>query len=168
MQTCPHCRKSNPDADAYCYACGHILPSAVKQIIPSTEFLDTSYEAMEPIRRWGTAYFQETSRLTLIFRDQNAVLVIPILERVVVGRSHDDPFPDQPDVDLTPYRGDELGVSRRHLAFVRGHNTISVIDLGSANSTFLNGQRLLPHEPRILRDNDELRLGRLVLRVKFR
>ena len=38
---------------------------------------------------------------------------------------------------------------------------------GSANSTYLNGQRLLPSEPRILRDNDELRLGRLVIRVTF-
>jgi predicted component of type VI protein secretion system len=42
-----------------------------------------------------------------------------------------------------------------------------VTDLGSANSTFLNGQRLMPHEPRVLRDNDEVRLGRLVFRVNF-
>jgi pSer/pThr/pTyr-binding forkhead associated (FHA) protein len=61
----------------------------------------------------------------------------------------------------------DYGVSRNHLTLSRDNDTIFVTDLGSANSTFLNGQRLMPHEPRILRDSDELRLGRLVVRVNF-
>ena len=35
------------------------------------------------------------------------------------------------------------------------------------NGTFLNGQRLVPNQPRILRDGDEIRLGHLVLYVRF-
>ena len=58
-------------------------------------------------------------------------------------------------------------MSRRHLDLPRQHDTILVTDLGSANSTYINGQRLIPREPRILRDNDELRLGRMVIRVTF-
>lgn len=50
---------------------------------------------------------------------------------------------------------------------MRDHDTVVVSDMGSANSTYLNGQRLMPYEPRILRDNDELRLGRLVIRISF-
>jgi pSer/pThr/pTyr-binding forkhead associated (FHA) protein len=61
----------------------------------------------------------------------------------------------------------EQGVSRRHLSITRDHDTVTVTDLGSANHTYLNGQRLIPFEHRILRDNDELRLGRLVIRVAF-
>ncbi|NLF75923.1 MAG: FHA domain-containing protein, partial [Chloroflexi bacterium] len=68
---------------------------------------------------------------------------------------------------LSPYDALEKGVSRRHMMVSREHDTVAVMDLGSANSTYLNGQRLLPSEPRILRDNDELRLGRLVIRVTF-
>jgi hypothetical protein len=29
MQPCPNCAKENPPGEAYCYACGHILPSAL-------------------------------------------------------------------------------------------------------------------------------------------
>ena len=84
-----------------------------------------------------------------------------------VGRTHDDESLPQPEVDLSPYGATKLGVSRNHLTLSRDHDTIFVTDLGSANSTYLNGQRLMPHERRILRDNDELRLGRLVVRVNF-
>lgn len=38
----------------------------------------------------------------------------------------------------------------------QGHN---VIDLGSRNGTFVNGQRLLPNTPRSLRDGDTVRFG---------
>jgi len=44
---------------------------------------------------------------------------------------------------------------------------VQAFDLGSANGSFLNGQRLYPNEKRIVRDSDELRLGRLVMRVRF-
>ena len=41
------------------------------------------------------------------------------------------------------------------------------IKAGSHNGTYLNGQRLIAHQPRVLRDGDDIRLGFLVLRVKF-
>ena len=88
-------------------------------------------------------------------------------KELLVGRAHDQESLPQPDVDLAPHGGMEHGVSRNHLTLTRDHDTIFVTDLGSANSTYLNGQRLMPHEPRILRDNDELRLGHLVMRVNF-
>ena len=43
-----------------------------------------------------------------------------------------------------------------------------VSDLGSANGSFINGQRLLAKEIRVLRHGDELRLGKLVMTVSFR
>ncbi len=72
-----------------------------------------------------------------------------------------------PDIDLTPHDAIEKGVSRTHAVLTRDQETVVVADLNSANGTFLNGQKLMPNEPRILRDNDELRLGRLVIRVAF-
>jgi hypothetical protein len=167
MQTCPHCGKENADVDAYCYACGHILPAAVQEVHNATQQLADLYEAMEPRRRWGTAYFDRRNKLQIYLRDLDQTFTIEVNGEVVLGRSHDEPSLALPDVDLTPYNAAEYGVSRRHLALTRDHDTISVVDLGSANNTYLNGQRLIPNEHRILRDNDELRLGRLVIRVAF-
>jgi pSer/pThr/pTyr-binding forkhead associated (FHA) protein len=72
-----------------------------------------------------------------------------------------------PDLDLDPYGGADKGVSRNHAAIVRRDGALSVVDKGGANGTFLNGQRLIPHQPRILRDGDDLRLGHMVLQVRF-
>ena len=48
-------------------------------------------------------------------------------------------------------------------AIRRGEDTLTLVDLGSVNGTHLNGQRLVPNQPRVLRDGDEIRLGRLVV-----
>jgi pSer/pThr/pTyr-binding forkhead associated (FHA) protein len=87
---------------------------------------------------------------------------------VVLGRSAGDNSV-RPDVDLSEQRGSELGVSRLHLGlrYDGGSNAVHVYDLGSANGSFINNQRLNPREVRFLRDGDQLRLGRLVMSVKF-
>ncbi len=168
MQTCPHCGRENAEADAYCYACGHILPMALAESMNGTSKLrEEVYENLEPRRRWGTAYFDRQARLQLSFRDSNDMIIVTIDDQIVLGRMHNEQGVPLPDVDLNPFEALEKGVSRNHLALSRDQDTIVVTDLGSANSTYLNGQRLMPYEPRILRDNDELRLGRLVVRVSF-
>lgn len=169
MQICPNCSKENPVGEAYCFACGHILPAALTGlgIALSTVKLADVYEKLEPQRRWGTAYFPQQSQIQLTFRDSGEKLLIDVKTEVVLGRRHNAPKVEQPDIDLRPYNALEKGVSRRHLAIARDQDTIVVSDLGSANHTHLNGQRLLPYEPRILRDSDELRLGHLVIQVTF-
>lgn len=167
MQACPHCGKENAETEAYCYSCGHILLSEL-QLDGVTNKLEDDFEDMEPQRRWGTAYFDRRAILRLTFRDTNDVLDIDVNDRVVLGRARIvETDAEAADIDLTPYGAVDKGVSRAHLLLEREHDTIIITDLKSSNHTFLNGQRLMPHEPRILRDNDELRLGHLVLRVTF-
>ena len=169
MQVCPHCGRQSPDVEAYCYSCGHILPNALADAESDAtgRLKDALYEAMEPRRRWATAYFDRQSQLRLHFRDSDAVMVLDVDREIIVGRAHSEPGVPLPDVVLWPDGGLEKGGSRNHLALRRDHDTVVVSDMGSANSTYLNGQRLIPYEPRILRDNDELRLGRLVIRISF-
>lgn len=69
-----------------------------------------------------------------------------------------------PDNDIVL---DDPQVSRHHAQVVRRGDEISVEDLGSTNGTLVNGVRLAPHAPQPLRDGDELRLGKLALRVFF-
>lgn len=44
------------------------------------------------------------------------------------------------------------GVSRRHAEFHPAPGGVTVIDLGSANGTYVDSERLAPHIPRLLTD----------------
>ena len=59
-------------------------------------------------------------------------------------------------------------VSRQHARITRQGKLVVIEDLGSTNGTHLNGQRLIPHQPRVLRDGDEIRLGKLVCHIFFK
>jgi hypothetical protein len=159
-QKCDNCGRSNPASDLYCLACGHILPAGLKAV--ATHSLPD--ETLKPQLRWGTAYFGENTLLRIHVRDTNDIIEAHFETDCVLGRLVDDAVPD---VDLTPHQAMDLGVSRRHVKLTRQSATIMVQDLGSANGTFLNGQKLLPYQPRVLRNEDELRLGRMVLRISF-
>jgi pSer/pThr/pTyr-binding forkhead associated (FHA) protein len=73
-----------------------------------------------------------------------------------------------PDLDLSPDGGLEGGVSRHHCKIHQRGSTYLVEDVGSANGTFLDGQRLTPYLPHVLKDEDELQLGRIKLQVIIR
>jgi hypothetical protein len=72
-----------------------------------------------------------------------------------------------PDVDLTPYGGREMGVSRRHASLRVDGKQLLLMDLHSANGTKLNGEAVPPQEPVRLLDGDEIRLGKLVVHIYF-
>jgi len=70
-----------------------------------------------------------------------------------------------PDLDLTPDGGRKGGVSRRHCKIHQQGSDYLVEDVGSANGTFLNGQRLTPYLPHVLENGDKLQLGHIELQV---
>ncbi len=72
----------------------------------------------------------------------------------------------KPTVDLTGYGGYEKGISRLHAA-IRRHpqGGLMVEDMGSANGTWLNGDRLQPYAPQRLKSGDRLTLARLPIAV---
>jgi hypothetical protein len=119
---------------------------------------------LKPQLRWGTAYFGEQMILRVHVRDTNELIETRFDKECVLGRAVED---SAPDVDLTPHQGVELGVSRQHVKLTRQESTVMVQDLGSLNGTYLNGRKLLPYQPRVLRNEDELSLGHLALRVSF-
>lgn len=70
-------------------------------------------------------------------------------------------------VDLSPYRGYLLGVSRHHVSITQTPEGCLIKDLGSANGTWLNGARLSAFVPYVLKDGDHLELGHLSLTIRF-
>lgn len=161
QQICENCGKGNPANEKYCYACGHILPAGLQAV--ATHSLPGD-NALKPQLRWGTAYFGDHMVLRVHVRDANELIEKRFETDCVLGRTLPD---DAQAIDLTPYQAVDLGVSRQHAKLSRQSATIMVQDLGSTNGTFLNGQKLLPYQPRVLRNEDELCLGNLVLRVSF-
>jgi hypothetical protein len=108
------------------------------------------------------------NQTTVIFAllDSDLVLPVHVADRVVIGRIDADGS-DKVDIDLMPYEGRKLGISRRHAALYRSRHTVSLVDLNSSNGTYLNGIRLVPHQPRLLREGDEVRMGNMRFRITF-
>lgn len=108
-------------------------------------------------------------RLLLQIGDQNQTTVgLEVRERVLLGRS--DPISNfYPGLDLTPYGGQDGGVSRRHAAIVQDGNSQALYleDMNSTNGTRINGFSLEPRRRYRLRDGDEIELGRVRMVLRF-
>jgi pSer/pThr/pTyr-binding forkhead associated (FHA) protein len=102
--------------------------------------------------------------LILVINDQS----VPLLEfrEVILGRFAPTDS-SQPDIDLGPYGAEHKGVSRRHIRINHAKGKFWVIDLGSTNGTWLNGQRLKPVAEYPIQHGDRLRLGELDVEVKL-
>lgn len=69
-----------------------------------------------------------------------------------------------PDVDLDRH-DPEAKISRRHARIIREKGSYMIEDLGSTNGTFVNrGRRLLPGNKNVLKDGDEVIVGKTFLR----
>jgi hypothetical protein len=99
--------------------------------------------------------------------DSGLSVTIEPKQEMILGR-RDPATGAQPDIDLTPYAGYRMGVSRRHAAIRRSSDThLDLWDLGSSNGTYLNGNKLVSYRPNRLHDGDEIRLGQMVMRIFF-
>jgi hypothetical protein len=72
-----------------------------------------------------------------------------------------------PDLNLNPYGAREKGVSRVHAALRHDHSQVLLIDLGSTNGTRLNGRPVAAHQAVKVSNGDEIRLGKLLLKITF-
>jgi pSer/pThr/pTyr-binding forkhead associated (FHA) protein len=160
---CPKCKNSIDEKAAICPFCGELLmtPNEATRALGNTDF-------EEGIPRWGTAHFGARTNLVLQVRGTSKTFVFDAdqIVELVIGRIDPDTG-EAPPVDLQEVGGIDKGVSRRHAAVIKHNDKLQLIDKGSPNGTFLNGQRLMQNQPRILRDGDEVRLGHLVVVVSF-
>jgi pSer/pThr/pTyr-binding forkhead associated (FHA) protein len=83
----------------------------------------------------------------------------------MIGR--EDPISNiYPEVDLTQHGGEEGGVSRLHAKMLVNNGQYLVEDQNSTNFTYINRQRLQAKTPTPIKDGDELRLGRVVMKFQ--
>lgn len=166
MRTCPYCAEQNREGVLFCEECGQPFVGA-QAIMATSQFENQERASLRGRVTWGTARFDRHAVVVVHVRDAREPLTLFPKDEIVLGRS-DAHSPIVPDVDMAPYGAAEQGVSRRHAVIRRGEDTLTLIDLGSTNGTHLNGQRLIPHQPRVLRDGDEIRMGKLIFHIFFK
>jgi len=161
-QTCAHCNTVNDKGSFICYNCGNLLE------IPSLE-KSTRVLKQDKGYVYSADHFGEHSTLVLRLRGTATAYQLAahqLKQGQIVGRNTSGQTPNA-HIDLTGQQGEQLGVSRRHLhlSFDPRNQSVKITDIRSANGTFVNNQKLLPGEARVLRHGDRLRLGRLEMAV---
>ncbi len=169
MRNCAYCGHENREGLLFCEECGQSLAgdSAAATAMASTKQLQNVPDELGTKATWGTARFGSESSIIIHIRDAAEPIVLQPRQETIFGRA-DINTRTLPDMDLSPYGALEKGVSRIHAAIRRSEDTLTLVDLGSVNGTFLNGQRLIPNQPRVLRDGDEIRFARLVVHIYFK
>ena len=145
---CPHCHYRNEDSSLSCNLCGRVLeqPGATTDVIPQTPASPSP-----PTRREGRASVAHTGKLFV-----HSLAGPPIRLR-----------PDQP-LFIGRAQGNDLvlpseAVSRRHARVEYRDPHFYLVDQGSANGSYLNGD-LVRDAP--LAPGDEIRIGIFALQVK--
>jgi len=164
MKTCPYCAHENREGVFFCEDCGHPF---VGSQVATTQLAAEDQAQLRGRITWGTARFEHAASIVIRVRDHDEPINLVPKDEILLGRS-DSQSGLMPDLDMAPYGAAEFGVSRRHALIRRGEDTLMLVDLGSTNGTHLNGQRLTPNQPRVLRDGDEVRMGRLVFHIYFK
>ena len=159
---CPVCGTKNRPGIIICLNCDSDLYSALLEQI-TTKPLDRNRE-----RKLDLSQMMPSSNpLVLYIRNAPEPLALPRSGQVTLGRIEEHDEEHQPDIDLEAYSANDLGVSRQHLELDTEADPPTVTDLDSFNGTFINGQRLTPHHAYPVQCSDEIRLGRLVMRLFY-
>ena len=173
-QTCPSCGAQNPAGEAYCANCGVSLlgtpaPAAVgtnaATVMPPAAAPVAQEPAVAPAAPVAMPAAPTAMSARLIVEADNQEFDLSGKDNVVIGRE-DAVSNIFPDVDLTPHGGEEGGVSRLHARIFIENGQYMIEDENSTNFTFVNRQRLAGKTPTPLHDNDEIKLGRVLLRFK--
>jgi len=165
MIKCPSCGKRHPENTLFCDECGaYLLAEGRKRTDPlAAEEVDWMETEMGTT---GLLDNPDAEPLTvrLSIPDSGRQVEFTLTKEVSLGRL-DPATATFPDIDLTTDGALEKGVSRRHAKITRKGAELFLEDLGSVNGTLLNGKRLTPYLPHVLSDKDEIRVGRLLMRI---
>ncbi len=167
MSKCPNCQRENAEGAILCDFCGYVIdPAAIAQVTETRDLGEGERGQNQP--RWGSARFDEKTLLVLRIVHSGHIIRANVHTEggTVLGRYN--PATDtSPEVDLTGYDAEKFGVSRQHARLSIVDGSLYVTDLDAPNGTYLNSLRLTALQPRILRDGDEIRLGKLRIQITF-
>ena len=161
MIVCPSCQHENLDGTVFCSDCGMQL-TGIDPIVTQ----NISEEIVELTEDRKTAVFPKDLDAWASIHLVDSGQILPLADRkeFTLGRIS-EAQPIMPDIDLTPYQAYASGVSRLHAVIKHEREKVYVMDLGSANGTYLNGKRLKPNTKQVLNHGNMLSLGKLKIQV---
>lgn len=166
MIVCPNCKHSNMAGTMFCSECGAQLvgkDTLITQNISTGQIDESILKDVAPHTfpapagvgdAWGSLHLLDTGQM-MPLNGRNEFT----LGRVSEGQ------PIMPDVDLSPYQAYASGVSRLHAVIKRVTQGVVIMDLGSANGTYVNGKRLSVNVEQVLDHGDVVALGKLKIQV---
>ena len=164
MIICTNCNHTNISGAMFCTECGASLVGADSL---TTQTIETG-QVKESLRNKPSHVVQSAvamkSWVTLHLMDTGQVLPLAERNEFTIGRISDGQ-PIMPDIDLSPYQAYASGVSRLHAVIKREADHIFLMDLASANGTFINGKRLVPNVEHTLKNGDVVALGKLKIQI---
>jgi hypothetical protein len=163
---CPVCKTKNEIEAVVCGNCGTALEDPFMDPGARTKTTDMQAVDLERIKNWSIneATVPDGGIAVYVEGEFNPVY-IDAKGEFVVGRKVGTT--SEGLLDLSASGGYHLGVSRRHAVIRRTDHGYDVLDLGSANGTWLNDERLLPHKSYPLDSGSHLRLGNMRLFVRY-
>jgi pSer/pThr/pTyr-binding forkhead associated (FHA) protein len=171
MILCPNCLHKEMVGALFCSECGAqlIFPDGV----PTGTIRTTSHLKRVEGQDTGEATpappptTVSESLVSLNIVSSGDILPISGQDEVTVGRVSEGQ-PVIPDIDLTPYKAYESGVSRMHASIRLVNDQVMVTDLGSANGTRINGRKITANVPHPIKHGDILTLGKFKIQVLLR
>ena len=158
---CPDCGHANRTGVLVCEICGEDLYDALLDNVA------TSKLSVDVARELDLQNSPSSSNpIVMYIARVDEPISINRLNNLMIGRVDPDTG-KAADIDLTEFDAQNHGVSRRH-ARIDALNKPMIMDLGSFNGTFLNGERLTPQQLYPLSSGDEVILGKLTTRVYFK
>lgn len=160
---CPVCTNKNELAAAFCIHCGAPLePSPEGR--PTTTSVDMDPKVVSEIaeKTFIESLEAPASGISLYLSGHSKPIYTLQEKQFVLGRRIRKEK-EQGLVDLAPFGAFENGVSKQHALLRQAGNCYEIMDIGSTNGTWLNGQRLVPNRPYRLNSGMQIHLGRLCL-----
>lgn len=165
MIACPVCQQTEPEGEVFCSECGARLVTLWAEVTSTEAFIDTALVRETARLRTSAPLKLVNGQISLAFVGQGQPLILEGRSEYVLGREGQDDV--VPDVNLNLFGGQDKGVSRAHAALRPERGQLLLVDLGSTNGTRLNGVRLSANQPVRVSNGDEIRLGRLALKVHY-
>ena len=167
---CPVCKNTNELESSVCRHCGAALNDPSVDSEYKTKTTDMHALTPEMIRDWSANEAREvvipdSGIAFYVDRHANPAYIDSDGE-FVLGRKAGTI--SERLLDLAPFGGYGMGLSRQHAGIRRTEDGYEVLDLGSVNGTWLNEERLVPHKTYPLPSGSHLRLGRMRMLVLYR